>query len=331
MTEGDSTRGGPLGFLDALGGLFRKEKKPEATAPAPAAGFRKIEAELEATIRALDERIAKSRPASASVALSGASEQHGAEDRRAQQKQRMETAHQAIREDIVAMHARLGTGVSPADLEAITALLGELDTIAAAGRGSHEVLPRMQCAIAERLWRETGAIAVAHLVALLERARLAWPDPIRPGPAETPADIERSRRRRRADVRESFLAQDFARTADRMVGVIRGWQADYPDRGAPLWEECVLEGVAAAMRGKLTLESVEILRRDRDALMGQVEQSIGTQLAALRQVVAGGGDSIEQANQAMASTLRVLDEVVPGIAWEYVCTRLPAARGESAT
>lgn len=328
MTAGDSTRGGPLGFLDALGGLFRKEKKAaEATAPAPPARFQEIEAELEATIRALNERLEKSGPASSATALRGASREHGVEDRKAQQQKRMEAAHQAIREDIVAMHARLGTGVSPADLDAITAFLGELEGIATAGRASHEVLPRMRYAIAERLWREAGGLAVAQLVALLERAKLEWPDPIRHGPTETAAETERSRRRRLSDVRESFLAQTFARTADRLIGVVRGWQDDYPDRGTPLWEESVLEGVAAALRGKLVLASVEILRRDRDALMGQVEQAIGSQLAALRQLVAGSADSIEQASQAMASTLRVVDEVVPGIAWEYVCTQLPAARG----
>jgi hypothetical protein len=48
----------------------------------------------------------------------------------------------------------------------------------------------------------------------------------------------------------------------------------------------------------------------------------------LQKVLSGGVTSIEKANQAVAGALRVLDEVVPQIAWEHVQARLPHARGE---
>jgi hypothetical protein len=332
VTTSEPIRSSRLGFLDGLGRLFRKEKETEAAEPGAAAParFQQIEAELDATLAKINERLAERRAAAQPMELGETSSGPTPEERRAAQQKRMGDAHQAIRADIVAMHERLGTGVTAADLDAIAAFLGELEAAATAGRGSHEMLPRMRYAIAAKVWHEAGELAVARLVALLQREKLPWPDPIRPGPTDSPEDVERARQRRLREVREGFLAFDFARSADRLVGVIRGWRGDYPGQGSPLWEECVLEGVATGIRGKLALQAVEILRRDRDRLLAQAEESIGAQLASLRAVVAGGVDSIDQATQAVATTLRVLDEAVPGIAWEHVCTELPAARGEPA-
>jgi hypothetical protein len=55
---------------------------------------------------------------------------------------------------------------------------------------------------------------------------------------------------------------------------------------------------------------------------------MGKELAALRETLASGGLSGEQANQAVAASLRVLDQVIPDLAWEQVRSQLPRARGE---
>jgi hypothetical protein len=90
----------------------------------------------------------------------------------------------------------------------------------------------------------------------------------------------------------------------------------------------VLEAIAAGIRGELVREFVQILTRDTDELLDQTEASLGTELAALRRALQGGITSIDQANQAMASAFRVLDEVFPQIAWEHLRSKLPRARGE---
>ena len=53
------------------------------------------------------------------------------------------------------------------------------------------------------------------------------------------------------------------------------WGSDYPDQGSPLWEETVLAGVAAGMRGQLVRDFVELLRRDREALLRRIEDARG--------------------------------------------------------
>ena len=116
-----------------------------------------------------------------------------------------------------------------------------------------------------------------------------------------------------------------------MVGIVRAWGADYPDRGSPLWEESVLEGVAAGIRGQLLKDFVELVDRDRDLVLSRTEAAIGKELAALQTAVAGGVHSIEQANTVVASSLHALDEVVPELVWQHVRSLLPQARGEFAS
>jgi hypothetical protein len=318
---------GRLGFLDSLNRLFRREEEAGAVEPDAPSGFDKVLADFDAALQGVKEKVAEQAaggPRTAARAMT-------AEERAAEQRRIMEATHRAIREDIEKMHARLGTGLTPAALDVITTFLEDLDAVATEGRDSHSLMPRMRYAIATKLRKETGELAVARLLALLERAKLAWPDPTHYRPSAKPEEIERSRRRRLAEVRESFLAQDFKRMAERMLGIVRAWGEDYPDRGSPLWEEVVLEGVAAGIRGQLLKDFVEILRRDRELLLEHTEASIGKELAALQSAVAGGVRSIEKANAVVESSLKALDEVVPMVAWEHVRSQLAQARGEFAS
>jgi hypothetical protein len=324
---------GKLGFLDSLGRLFRA--KPEDRAPAAretaqgSSGFARLEADFQAAIRELNEKVAAHQDAKRPARGAGPARE-SAEDRAADRQRRMDASHRAIREDIEKMHARLKTGISGADIDAISAFVAELEPVANEGRSSHDLLPRARFAIAERLRAEAGELAIARIVALLQREKLAWPDPTHHRATLTAEEIERSQRRRLADVREGFLAQDFRRIAERMNGLVQGWGGDYPDRGSPLWEESVLEGVAAGIRGSLIRVFVELLRSSRDELLSRTEAVVGKELGALQSVLAGGVHSIDQANQAVASSLRVLDEVVPELAWETLRAELPQARGEVA-
>jgi hypothetical protein len=336
VSEKAAEGGGRLGFLDSLGRLFRAqrdERAPDATpkgAPT-ASGFAKLEADFQAAIRELNERVEAHQQGVRQTARSAGPARESTEDRAADRQRRIDASHRAIREDIEKMHARLATGITGADIDAISAFVAELEPAAAEDRNSHDLLPRARYAIAEKLRAEAGELAIARIVALLSREKLDWPDPTHHRATMSAEEIERSRRRRLADVREGFLVQGFRTIAERMNGIVRGWGGDYPDRDSPLWEESVLEGVAAGIRGSLLRDFVEVLHRDRDELLLRAEAAVGKELGALQSVLAGGVHSIEQANQAVASSLRVLDEVVPEIAWEAVVRELPQARGDTAS
>ena len=328
MSDKQEDSGGKLGFLDSLARLFRSKEKTPAPQPDEPARLERLQAGFEAAIHSLDEKVQQHQGAAGPAGRQVGPEKATAAEREAESQRTMEALYRVIREDVVKMHARLGTGLASADLDELVAYLGELETASAAGRDSHAMLPRARYSITERLRKESGELAVARLVALLERQKLSWPDPIHYAPTATPAEIERSQRRRLAEVREVFLGSDFKKTADRMLGIVRVWASDYPDQGSPLWEESVLEGVAAGIRGQLLREFVELLRRDRELILTDAEALIGKQLTVLQQTFQSGATSFEQASQAVASSLRVIDEVLPKLAWEHIHAQLRHARGE---
>lgn len=324
----DERSEGNLGFLDSLTRLFRRDEAPLPADSTSEPRSASLEADFEAAIRGLNEKIEQRLAESAAAGAAPTARTDKTEERIAEKVRRMAAAHRAIREDIEGMHARLGTGLDGAALTGLASFLEELDTVVREGKDSHSMLPRARYAIALRLQTEAGELAVTRLVALLQRENMPWPDPIQAGPLVTPEQAENARSRRLAEIRESFLASGFKRTATRLLGVVSAWGSDYPERGSPLWQESVLEGVAAGIRADLVREFADLLRRDSALLLDRTQGAVGKELGTLQQVLRGGITSIEQANEAVASALRVLDEVFPEVAWQHVQSQLPRARGE---
>jgi len=317
-----------LGFVDSLMGLFRgKPEAPPSAAAQEPAGFESLRSSFEQAVQDLEKKaseLALQRPSASGEGVRART----ADERAADEARRMAAAHEAIRKDIDGAHARLRSGLENEDLDALSRYISDLALQIETGKGSHELLPRARFAIVEKLRLEAGELAVARLVDLLQQAKQPWPDPIPYRPGASPEEIERSRRRRLAETRENFLAQSLERTAERMLGIVKTWGPDYPDPGSPLWEETVLEGVAAGIRGSLVKECVECMQEHREEVLARSEASIGKELEALHKALKGGVNSLEQANFAVASSLRTLDEVIPPMVWEYIQSQLPHARGE---
>jgi len=318
-----------LGFLDSLTRIFRtRAEGSEAEAPETTedARLEALGSSFEAAVGELREKVEALRAGPGALHARGRDATPG--DREAARERRMAEIHLRIRGEIEQMHAQLGTGLKAGDLDAITAELEELEPLVAEGRESHELLPRVRFAIGEKIRQEAGELAVARLRALLERAAMTWPDPTRHDPGATEEQVERSRRRRLDETREAFLAEGFLRTAQRAVGIVSGWGSNYPDPGSRLWQEAVLEGVAAGIRGQLIQAFLEVMRRDRDLVIAGVEELIGKEVAELHRVLGGGVDSIPEANRVVARALQAVDRVVPELAWKHICEQEPRARGE---
>jgi hypothetical protein len=321
--SGDSGTG-RFGFLDPLARLFRGREEPakRSSPQQQASQLDSVFASFDSAVQGLEKKIAEARSASAATARAAGAGEASAEQRAAASQRRMEQAHQAMLEDVEKMHARLGTELSGANLVELATELQAMHADVAAGKDSHSLLPRMRYTIMDRVVKETGELAVARLVENLQREKMSWPDPTCYRPSATPEEIERSQRRRLAEIREAFLAQDLERTAERVVGIVRGWKSDYPDRGSPLWEDCVLQCAAAGIRGQLVKQAVEQLRQSRELILEQAQASIGKELGAIQSALESGVHSLEQANRAVAGSLGVLDQVVPEIAWKHLQAKL---------
>lgn len=315
-------------FLDSLIGLFRaKPGEPPPPKPNEDRDFEALRANFDAALHDLDEKAEEHRRQRAAASSAPGVSRSTAEERAAERERHIAHIRQTIRKEIGSMHEKLGTGIG-ADLEALSASLEELAVEVDAGKDSHELIPRARARAVQRLQKEAGELALTRLEALRRRQNLEWPDPTHHDPWAQPEEIERSRRRHLAEVRESFLGQSLSRTGERLLGIVTVWGSDYPHRGSPLWEETVLDGVASGIRGDLVRECLAVARRDEDHIASLAETTIGKELTKLQQVVKAGVTSIEQANQAAASALRALDEVVPDLVWEHIRSQAPRARGQ---
>ena len=315
-------------FLDSLIGLFRaKPGEPPPPKPNEDRDFEALRANFDAALYDLDEKAEEHRRQRAAASSAPGVSRSTAEERAAERERHIADIRQTIRKEIGSMHEKLGTGIG-ADLEALSASLEELAVEVDAGKDSHELIPRARARAVQRLQKEAGELALTRLEALRRRQNLEWPDPTHHDPWAQPEEIERSRRRHLAEVRESFLGQSLSRTGERLLGIVTVWGSDYPHRGSPLWEETVLDGVASGIRGDLVRECLAVARRDEDHIASLAETTIGKEVTKLQQVVKAGVTSIEQANQAAASALRALDEVVPDLVWEHIRSQVPRARGQ---
>lgn len=319
---------GGLGFVDGFLSRFRRAR--ETPEPEQAAGPSPEDRrqQFDAALKGLDQKIEEHRRRDEEAGRGRVRGEKTSEQRAAERAQRRTAAHQAIREDVVAMHARLGTGLGDEDLTQLGAFLEEIEAVAAPGVDSHELLPRARYGIAKRFGREAGELAVARLRQVLEAAEMKWPDPIAYHPSTKAEDLEAARKRRFSEMREQFLARGMKRTAERLVGVVGAWGSDYPERDSPLWQETVLEAIAAGLQAELLREFVERTRADRGLIETEADRLVGPELAALQEVLGTGVGSVEEATEAVARALSVIDEVIPDLAWQHLCEVLPRARGE---
>src|SRR6185436_2307078 len=199
-------------FLDSLIGLFR-DKPGEAppTNPNKDRDFEAQRANFDAALRDLDEKAEEHRRQRAAAFSAPGVGRSTAEERAAERERSIADIRQTIGKEIGSMHEKLGTGVST-DLEALSASLEELALEVDAGKDSHELIPRARARAVQRLQKEAGELALTRLEVLWRRQNLEWPDPTHHDPWAQPEEIERSRRRHRAEVRESFLGQSLSRT-----------------------------------------------------------------------------------------------------------------------
>jgi hypothetical protein len=314
-----------LGLIDSLGNFVRPRPSVMYDPARALDRFSAIESEFETMLAAVSKRIGSQRIIAPRAEPAPIAAPKSDEERR----RRKETAHRAMRADIEAKHASLRTALTPADLDDIVAFLQQLNDVVRSGRDSLMVIPRVRCAVTQRLRAEAGAIALDRLLARLRRKGLSWPHPAWYYPGASHGDIEASKQRRMSDVRTAFVGYGLERIAERAQGIVRGWGGDYPDRGSLLWRESVLVGVAAATWGRLLQHFVELVRQDGDLLLSRIEESVGERLPRLHAVLDGGLASVPEAQEVFAASLRILDVMIPEIAWQLVKARLPRVHLES--
>jgi hypothetical protein len=146
-----------------------------------------------------------------------------------------------------------------------------------------------------------------------------WPETTHRDPIEEEADFERRRQLKFREMQHDFVNYDLVRSAELIRGVERAWQADYPEPGTSLWRELVLEGVATGLRARILQGYYERLQANKAKIVDRATALVGHELAALQTALAEKSlTSLEDAHRVATTSRRVLDEVIPEIAWQVI-------------
>jgi hypothetical protein len=231
----------------------------------------------------------------------------------------MNAAHARILADILAMHSKLATGIDPPTLDALATFLKDCAEKVAEERSVPAVMPCCRSSILRRFHREAGGGAWGELAERLTSQNKAWPETTQRDPVEGEEAFEQRRQIKYREMKDDFVNYDLARSAELIRGIERAWQADYPEPSTPLWRELVLEGVATALRARILQGYYQRLLANKEKIVDRTAGLIGRELGALQAALAEKNlTSLEDAHRVAATSSRVLDEVIPEIAWQVI-------------
>lgn len=312
----ENSSGNGHSIFDAISQLFGKSPRPDLEVAKNVSSLAKMESAFNAALQQLNGKIEELQQQKLQAAGgTGASPAAHAVER----ERRMNEAHSRILIDILAMHRKLATGIDPPTLDALATFLQECADKAAKERSVPEVMPCCRSSILRRFHHEAGGVAWDEMERQLAAQKEAWPETTQRDMIEEEADFERRRQLKYREMKNDFVNYELARSAQLIRGIERAWQADYPDPGTPLWRELVLEGVATALRARILQGYYDRLLANKEKIVARATELVGRELGALQAVLAEKNlTSLEDAHRVAMTSGRVLDEVIPDIAWQVI-------------
>lgn len=312
----NSLAGNGHSIFEAISQLFGKAAPPQRPAAEPASSLSEMENTFNAALQQLNGKIEDlQRQKLQTVSATGLPAAAHAEER----ARRMSTAHARILTDILAMHRKLVTGIDSPALDALAAFLKENAEKVAEERSVPAVMPCCRSSILRRFHREAGGVAWVELEGRQTAQNEVWPETTQRDPIEGEEAFEQRRQLKYREMRDDFVNYDLARSTELIRGIERAWQADYPEPGTPLWRELVLEGVATALRARILQDYYERLLANKEKIVDRATALVGRELGALQAALAEKTlTSLEDAHRVATTSRRVLDEVIPEIAWQII-------------
>ena len=314
--EKKSLAGNGHSFFEAISQLFGNASPSERPAPKQSPSLAEMESAFTAALQQLNGKIEDlKRQQLQSESGTVSSPAAHAEER----ERRMRQAHTQILDDILAMHRKLATGIDLPALDVLALFLKECAEKVAEERSAPEVMLCCRSSILRRFHREAGGIAWGDLEGRMKAQNEAWPETTQRDPIEDEEAFERRQQLKYREMQDDFVNYDLARSSGLIRGIERAWQADYPAPGTPLWRELVLEGVATAFRARILQGYYERLLANREKIVGRAAELVGRELGALQAALAEKNlTSLEDAHRVATTSRRVLDEVIPEIAWQVI-------------
>lgn len=229
-------------------------------------------------------------------------------------KMAIEKAHAQMRSAVLECHAQLETGVDEIKLHELHVFYKTFEErmIDAAHSSLRQTI---QCSIISYFHREMGPVSWQQLQDLLQKHQLQWPEPEGLSPSVTAEEIEIARENNRNRDELTFLQMPVSQTADILVGVVKIWQASYPQPTSSLYRETIYQSVASALRVQLVEKAVSLTLERSDTLVGEIESVLAKELELVRKALSKQTLTLEEAYHANQVTSQACSRIIPQLVW----------------
>jgi len=271
--------------------------------------------QLRAKIKAEQQALAAREQTSVGSATLGTKSSKA--DELHQQQQELQRAVTAMREEIVALHAKLGTGLNESGLNE----LGDYFASVSPLLEGDDLEARIRNAIVKRVQHELNATSWSLLLQLMDSSNVEWPEPAGLLPNATEEEKKRATLHRITDSEQVFISHNFQQGIEAANGLVAIWKR-YPDAGNWLWREVALRGAAAGIRAHLLRKAVEQLRENAESLRSEANKLLAESMAKIQSVLQSGVHSLDDAQKVVSGTEIVVTTLLPDLAWSQVKSQI---------
>lgn len=298
------------GFWSALSAFFQQRLGSAPAPPMPPPG------PLEEVLGPLDELRQK---ALQTPADQDAVRQKALEAERSQ----TQLQHQAMLEDILQLHQRLGTGFDEARLRELSEQLkGHCLEFRSQSPGT--LVQWATAAIGARFHRQSLEWAWDEFERRRLQAGMEWPGPGGLAPHADAEEVESHRRLQHSLSQRQFVQGTLSILADLMLGIVPSWRSLYPERGGTVWVGTVYEAVAGALAGarwRQIAHCASLHQADIEALLAR---ALGTELDDIERRLKQGVSSLAEAQELSEQAVARCRQVAPEVVWQFLQPLLPS-------
>lgn len=308
---------------------FLAEESPRALAITPAPRtlhdvgdeLDRLAEEAEAQRQTALTRAAQDTAAGGGGGAMGLSEVALTEARRKIWKLERASLQARLEDEIVTLHAQLGTGISRERLARLRRLV-EAHGISGSATSRPSVEDQIESSVPDALSQQSGAEAWERLNGLMVKAAITWPTPDGLDHSRTGEELAVAVAQHYDEVRRDFVEVPFPRLAGLIAGDIAAWAYSYPRPGGYLWKKTALCSVGAGLHAQLFAAALEIWMWRPLELEARLLAAFEEGLRESRETLRSGNGSLLSALDVASRVVELCGTVAPELVWEYVEPRL---------
>ena len=227
-------------------------------------------------------------------------------------------------EDILKLHAELGTGFSKPnldkfsdDLRASTTLFGQRNTDSLADQGLMAILHTVHDEALKYGWK--------NLSEKLAAANKTWPAPLGVSPNATEEELRFKSALYVQRQEKEFLDHNLLVLANIIQGSVPAWRSVYPERHGAVWTSTCYQAVGGAYAAKRHDDILDIAQENLEEIRRTVAPRLTDALKPIEDELKKGVTSLSQARMLSEDAGRVSQKIAIEVFWQVVSPHMQEA------